>query len=182
MVYLKARAGRRTNVLPTRTLGEKMMRKIMAVAAALVLLPLFATAILAADAPEAASSAAAGSSSSAASTPAGSGLLFGAMIGATTIDGVTYTQIVLNPDIDLGGWGFGLDMNLEFDKDGKIRSGEWNTWQAIVSKIKYIRVGEKGDKFFMRLGALTDVSIGHGTIMEGFANTFFYPDVRMLGI
>ncbi len=113
---------------------------------------------------------------------AAAGLLFGAFIGAATIDGVTYTQVTLNPDLDLGGWGIGLDINLEFDKDGKLRPGEWDSWQAILNKIRYIRVGQKGETFFFRLGALKDVTIGHGTIMEGFANTLYYPDVRMPGL
>lgn len=117
------------------------------------------------------------------STPeTGAGFLFGAFIGATTIDGITYTQISLNPDLDFGSWGIGLDLNLEFDKNGKLRPGEWDSWQAILNKIRYVRVGHKGETFFFRLGALKDVTIGHGTIMEGFANTLYYPDVRMVGL
>jgi len=122
------------------------------------------------------------SASDSSSRPSSSPFSFGAVVGATTINDVTYTQIVLNPDFDFGKFGFALDINLEFDNEGKIRAGEWDSWQAVVNKIRYLRFGSKGEKFFFKIGNLNDVTIGHGTIMNGFSNSIYYPDVRMLGI
>ncbi|MDR2734373.1 MAG: hypothetical protein LBC99_06990 [Spirochaetota bacterium] len=112
----------------------------------------------------------------------GSPFGLGALIGAATFDGDTFTQIVLSPDLDLGIFGIGLDLNLEFSSDGKIREGEWDSWQAILSKISYLRVGHKGEKFYMRFGSLRSASLGHGTIIDRFDNTVFMPDVRLLGL
>lgn len=124
------------------------------------------------------SSAAPGSSSS---NTAASPFSMGAVVGATTIDGVTYTQIRINPNLDFDNFGIGLDVNLEFDADGNIRDGEWETWQAIVSKIRYLRFGKKGGPFYFKIGNLDNVTIGHGTIMDGFSNSIFYPDMRLMG-
>lgn len=115
-------------------------------------------------------------------SPSSSGFSFGAMIGAVNINGVTYTQFVLNPDLKLGKFRVGLDVNLEFDQEGNLRKGEWDSWQAIVSKLRHIGYGDKGDKVFVKIGSLPDVLLGHGTIMKGFSNNLFYPDARMLGI
>ena len=121
-------------------------------------------------------------SSSGSSSSSSSPFSFGATVGAANINGVTYTQIILNPDLNFGKFGIGLDVNLEFDQEGKIRAGEWDSWQAVVNKIRYIRFGNKGEKFFFKVGNLNDVSVGHGTIMNGFSNNIYYPDTRMLGI
>jgi len=112
----------------------------------------------------------------------GSAFKLNGEIAAITIDGETYSQIIMKPEINLKKFGLGLDLNFEIDKDGNIREGEWDSWQAVVNKIRYLRLGELGSKFFFKIGNLESVSIGHGTIMGGFSNNIFFPDIRMLGI
>jgi hypothetical protein len=112
----------------------------------------------------------------------GGGFGLGAAIGVATLDGISYTRIVMQPRFDFGDWGFEFDVNLEFDKNWELRPGEWDSWQAVLNKLKRFWVGEKGETFFLNLGSLRDVHVGHGTIMGGFANDLFYPDVRMVGI
>lgn len=116
-------------------------------------------------------------------TPApGNSLGLDAVIGAANIAGVTYTQILLKPELDFGGWGIGLDINLELDQSGALRPGEWDSWQAVINKIRHFWVGSKGKNFYLRVGRLDKVSIGHGTIMDGFSNNLFYPDIVMSGV
>lgn len=111
----------------------------------------------------------------------GSGFMFGSTIGAVTIDGKTYTQIIMKPDLKFDKFGIGLDLNFEFDENGKIREGEWKGWQAIVNKIRYLQYGDKGEKVFVKLGNIDYATIGHGTILDGFSNALYYPDIRLLG-
>ncbi len=112
----------------------------------------------------------------------GSAFTLNLVLAAATIDGETFTQIIMKPEINLKKFGMGFDLNFEMDADGNIREGEWDSWQAVVNKIRYLRLGELGSKFFFKVGNINSVSIGHGTIMGGFSNNIFFPDIRMLGI
>jgi len=118
---------------------------------------------------------------SAEGSPGGTQFGLGALVGAATMGGITYTQVILTPDLDFGIFGIGLRLNLEFDKDGKFRPGEWDSVQAILSKIDYLRVGHKGDTFYLRFGSLKNATLGHGTIVDRFDNTLYMPDVRLMG-
>ncbi len=109
----------------------------------------------------------------------GMGLAF----GSATIDKKSYFQIRLQPDLSLGKFGIGLDINLEFDDKGKIRKSEWNSWQAVLSKIMYIRYGFKGDRpVYAKIGSINDFVLGHGFILYYYSNMMFYPQIRKLGI
>lgn len=106
---------------------------------------------------------------------------FAGAIGAAAINDITYTQILLQPDLDFGSWGISLDVNLEFDKDGNPRPGEWDSWQAWLNKVNAFWIGSKGETFYLRLGTLENARLGHATIVNDFANNTFYPEIRMTG-
>lgn len=108
---------------------------------------------------------------------------FGLSFGTVIINGVTYFQIKGAPDFSIGKFGVGLDINLEFDGSWNLRTTEWNSWQAILSKIKYLRWGTKGEKpVYFKIGQIEDGTIGNGFIMYRYANNLNYPNIKKFGI
>jgi hypothetical protein len=108
---------------------------------------------------------------------------FGFSFGTVVINGVTYFQINGKPDFSIGLFGIGLDINLEFDGNWKLRETEWNSWQAILSKIRYVRWAYKGSKpLYVKVGQIEDATIGNGFIMWNYANNLNYPNMKKLGI
>lgn len=108
---------------------------------------------------------------------------FGIQFGNVTINGTNYNQIRMQPDLDLGKFGIGLDLNLEFDANGQIRTEEWTSWQAILAKITYIRYGKKFEKpVYVKLGGIDDFTLGHGQIVYQYNNMLNYPNVKKLGL
>lgn len=108
---------------------------------------------------------------------------FGIEFGNVTINGTNYNQIRMQPDLALGKFGIGLDLNIEFDANGKIRAEEWTSWQAILAKITYIRFGKKFEKpVYVKLGGINDFTLGHGQIMYQYNNMLNYPNVKKLGL
>jgi len=108
---------------------------------------------------------------------------FGIEFGNVTINGVNYNQIRLQPDLNFGKFGVGLDLNIEFDAQGKIREEEWNSWQAILSKITYLRYGRKHEKpVYVKIGGIKDFTLGHGLIVYQYNNMLNYPSVKKMGL
>ncbi|URA10062.1 hypothetical protein [Thermospira aquatica] len=107
---------------------------------------------------------------------------FGFQVGNITIDGTNYLSLRLQPDLSLGKFGIGLDLNLEFDPNWNFRTSEWNTWQAVLSKILYIRYGLKNDPFYIKVGNIDDFTLGNGWIMRRFSNMRDFPSVKKLGL
>jgi len=122
-------------------------------------------------------------SSESKSSEGGPSFGFGFSFGTVVINGVTYFQIKGQPDFSIGLFGMGLDVNLEFDGNWKLRESEWNSWQAILSKIRYIRWAYKGAKpLYIKIGQIEDATIGNGFIMWNYANNLNYPNMKKLGI
>lgn len=108
---------------------------------------------------------------------------FGMEFGNVTINGTNYNTVRLQPDLALGQFGIGLDLNFEFDADGKLRVESWQGWQNILAKIMYIRWGTKGSKpVYVKAGSIDDFTLGHGTIMYKYSNMLNYPAERNLGL
>ncbi len=111
----------------------------------------------------------------------GGGLAMDAGFGAVTIDGQLYNQIALRPDISIGKLGVGLDVVIYMDQDGNIRKEEWDEYKDIIDKIMYVRWGQPGDPFFVRVGTLENVVLGYGLFMNGYSNMMEYPSIRKTG-
>jgi len=107
---------------------------------------------------------------------------FGFQVGNMTIDGTNYLSLRLQPDLSIGKFGIGLDLNLEFDPQWNFRTSEWNTWQAVLSKILYVRYGVKGDPFYIKVGNIDDFTLGNGWIMRRFSNMRDFPAIKKLGL
>ena len=106
----------------------------------------------------------------------------GGIFGAVTIDGKNYQQIGLRPEIKLWKLGIGLDINLLFDDEGKVRQEDWDDWKDYLDKIYYIRWGQKGDLFYFRYGGLAATTLGYGTLISGYTNMLEYPTYKRQGL
>lgn len=106
----------------------------------------------------------------------------GFQFGAILINGVNYNTIRFQPDFSIGKFGIGLDLNFEFDANGNFRTSEWNSWQAILSKILYVRYGFKGEPVYVKVGGISDFTFDDGFILNYYSNMFNYPAFRKLGV
>ena len=83
-------------------------------------------------------------------------------IGMTWIDDEPYFNISFMPDIAIGNFGIGLNVNLLYNTETKhIRSQDWDSSYDYARLIRYIRYGRKGDRVYARVGAL-DADFGPG--------------------
>lgn len=131
----------------------------------------------------------------------------GMEIGSVTIDGTTYAKAVLQPTFSIGKLKMSLYLpiiysNNMFDPaDWYKPSGnnEWSfgtdeefagDWMAITKdvvsdlflKIRYVQWGEQRDKFFLKVGNLNNMTIGHGLLMYNYANDADFPAIRRVGL
>ena len=108
--------------------------------------------------------------------------------GTVTIDGVTYNQVSLRPEFNLGKWGVGFDFYLYIDGEGNIYEESWDfsdwnsAYQTMIDKLKYIRYGYPGDQFYFKVGSISGISLGHGIMVDEYSNMIRYPEVRKVGL
>ncbi len=103
-------------------------------------------------------------------------------IGSEIIDDVTYSSIALQPELAFGKFGLGLDVIIRFDAHFKIYKPDWDSANDIIAKVNYIRWDKKGTPFFVKIGLLNDVYLGHGSIFYRYSNKLFLPAVRRIGV
>lgn len=135
------------------------------------------------------------------------GEILGFQIGTITIDGDTWSKAVIMPQFDFGKLKLGLYLPFVY-KDDLFDRNQWYTpegndewsfgadqdWEGeplvalqdfmvdLSLKIQYLQWGEQRDPFYLKLGNLHNMTIGHGTIMKNFANDLDFPAVRRVGI
>lgn len=102
-------------------------------------------------------------------------------LGLNWIDGKPYYRVSFRPEISFANFGVGLDLNLDFDSDGKLRTENFNEASDYLSIIRYARYGLKNDPVFIKVGALDYYTLGHGTIMQYYNNSPTY-DARRIGL
>jgi hypothetical protein len=132
----------------------------------------------------------------------------GMEIGSVTINEQTYAKAVIQPNIKLGKAKLGLYLpiiyssNLFDSSDWYHPAGNdewsfgfdkgWNSehWTEALGdaatdfalKIKYFEYGTQlEDPFFVKVGNLEDLTLGHGLIMRNYANDTEFPSVRRVG-
>lgn len=108
------------------------------------------------------------------------GLINGGM-GITWIDGKPHYRIAFRPEISFSDFGVGLDLNLDFDSEGKLRKENFNETSDYLSIIRYVRYGLKNDPVFIKIGSLDYYTLGHGSIMQHYNNSPTY-DNRRIGL
>jgi len=134
------------------------------------------------------------------------GEVLGFELGSVTIDNVTYSKVVVQPNFDFGKLKLGLYLPVIYTSD-LFNPSDWyhpagnNEWDFgsrywgsdpvrgvkdfatdLALKIKYLEYGEQfKDPFFLKVGNLEDLTIGHGLIMRNYANDSEFPAVRRVG-
>ncbi|MEN8193669.1 MAG: hypothetical protein ABFS12_12680, partial [Bacteroidota bacterium] len=101
--------------------------------------------------------------------------------GLSMIDGDPYFTFRFRPEIAIGNFGAGLDLNLEFDQEGNLRTENFLTSSDYLSIIRYLRWGRKHDPVYIRVGALDYATLGYGNIMYLYNNSPSF-DSRTIGI
>lgn len=103
------------------------------------------------------------------------------VIGSVTLDGVSYSQIRLMPELRIWKLGFGFDLDLLIDGGGKARRQDWDEWQDIIHKVFYVRFAKREDPFYFRVMNIPDYTLGHGLTFEHYSNMLRYPEIRNIG-
>ncbi|MFH1006517.1 MAG: hypothetical protein V1800_03300 [Candidatus Latescibacterota bacterium] len=117
-----------------------------------------------------------------------SGASYAAAVGSVTIDGKQWQRISFRPDIPIGKFGVTLDVELFVDDQGNFNKKGWDfdttddAVESVFRKIYYLRYGRPGERIFVKAGALDNVTLGYGLIMDGYNNTLEYPGVKKLGL
>jgi hypothetical protein len=106
--------------------------------------------------------------------------VIGGELGATVIDDEVYWVVRFRPELALGKFGIGLDIELLMNDDEGIRDDDWDSSHKWVRLIRYVRYGHRFDPIYARVGALDDVVIGHGFIVNHYTN-WYDEDYRRLG-
>jgi len=101
-------------------------------------------------------------------------------LGMTWIDGQPFYAFRFRPEISFAKVGVGLDLNLEFSSQGKLRKENFNETSDYLSIIRYVRYGMKKDPVYVKLGALDFYTLGHGSIVYQYNNSPSF-DTRTIG-
>ncbi|HUX37334.1 MAG TPA: FecR family protein [Rectinemataceae bacterium] len=133
--------------------------------------------------------------------------MMGFELGSVTIDGTTYSKAIVQPNFNLGKLRFGLYLPVIYQNDlfnpndwyKPAGNNEWSfgsdyNWSAdpvgatldltkdVALKFKYVEYGRQlDDPFFIKVGNLNDLTIGHGLIMRNYDNSTEFPAVRRIG-
>ena len=108
--------------------------------------------------------------------------------GSVTINNQVYNQFSLRPELIFGKVGLGLDLYFYFDQDGNLYDENWNfssskdVYKTLVDKIYYLRWGVPSDDLYFRVGSLPSITLGNGSLVNGYSNIMDYPRVRRTGI
>jgi hypothetical protein len=129
-------------------------------------------------------------------------------LGSITIGNTVYQKATLAPEFSLGPLEVGLYLPIIYnenllDPDDWYKPGGNHEWDFgfgpdheneeiiprvldfasdLALKIKYLKWGELRDPFFFQVGNLSDITVGHGLIMRGYANDAEFPAVRRTGL
>ncbi len=131
----------------------------------------------------------------------------GMEIGSVMIDGTSYSKVVVSPEVGIGRLKLGLYLPVIYSEDlfdpsswyRPKGNNEWDFGGAywgsdnikgaldlaadLILKIKYLEYGEPlEDPFFIKLGNLHGLSIGHGLIMRDYRNDSDFPSIRRVGV
>jgi hypothetical protein len=106
----------------------------------------------------------------------------GGGLGASIFNGKPYLLISVKPQYEF--WGklmVAIDGNLRFNTSGKFRREDFNDAYDYLRWINYIRYGHPGEDMYIRLGGISNASLGHGTIVDNYSNNSSY-DNRKEGL
>ena len=113
---------------------------------------------------------------------------YGVSMGTVTVLDEQLYRISLRPDIPLGKLGVAFDIELFIDENGNFSDRGWEfdgsteVLDTFLRKIYYIRYGRPKDDLYVRIGALNDITLGYGLIVDRYRNTLHYPGVKKTGL
>lgn len=112
-----------------------------------------------------------------------SGMFLGAAFSRIAGEG-NYLKTVANTDFSIGAVGLGLALPLnvlikpddgirreDIAYNGWLRKRDWDEPQDYVKFVRYLRYGHKRDPVYLLAGQLWGASIGHGTLVNRYANS-----------
>jgi hypothetical protein len=99
----------------------------------------------------------------------GEGVISGGL-GLNYIDGDLHYSFHFRPELSFMNFGVGLNLTLDFNKEGKLRKENFNEFSDYLSIIRYVRYGLKNDPLFVKLGAIDWYTLGHGSVMYRYNN------------
>jgi hypothetical protein len=108
---------------------------------------------------------------------------FGGELGFNGLGGDYFLSLALRLNFDRENWGFGIQAPLRVriidndpennnDYGGFIRKEDWDEPSDWLKIARYVYVGQwdKKGPFYVRLGELSGLTVGHGTIMHRYFN------------
>ncbi len=107
--------------------------------------------------------------------------VIGGELGATIIDDKVYWVVRFQPELILGKLGVGLDIELLMGEEEGIRDADWDEDHKWIRLIRYVRYGYPEGILYARAGALDDLTIGHGFIVNHYKN-WYDEDYQRLGL
>ncbi|NPV37965.1 hypothetical protein BREVNS_1991 [Brevinematales bacterium NS] len=124
--------------------------------------------------------------------PGGSGFSFDWAVGGENIDGQLWNKIILSPVLRIGNFGVGLYIPvyfISFDDLGYpsrwYNASEWDfssfddSLHDLALKIRFLEYQNKWLLF--RIGSLPNMTLGHGILINNYANDLEFPAVRKVG-
>ncbi len=107
----------------------------------------------------------------------------GGNLGYLNIGNENYIGLRLNPEIDLGKVGIGLDIPLWFNlSTGKFRSEVYKSGVGVLRLVDYLRLGRKKQtNFYLKVGTLQGERLGYGFLLDNYTNSRSY-ERRKVGV
>lgn len=105
---------------------------------------------------------------------------FSGFLSAGQIGEDVFMNLNLRLSFDQENWGVGFQAPLRLrlidndPQDGDVlRMEDWDEWQDFLKFIRYVYIGrrDKTGPFYVRIGELSNLSIGHGTIVYRYNNS-----------
>lgn len=107
----------------------------------------------------------------------------------------SWSKLAFQPELSIGKFGIGLDLMLRFKlaSDGstgfQIYEPDWipqngkTIFDVYLPKILYVRYGTQWeDPFYIKMGSISDFTLGNGLIINNYSNMQFLPTRRIFGI
>ncbi|MFO0727686.1 MAG: hypothetical protein U1E65_28160 [Myxococcota bacterium] len=119
--------------------------------------------------------------------------LLGGAASIGMVGGDWYATLMLQFSLDRDYWGFGVGVPLRIrlvDNDPKsggsvvnLRKEDWDEPSDFLRLLRYVYVGDrsKTGPFYLRLGELNGLTLGHGTIVHRYSNGFDVDRYRLGG-
>jgi hypothetical protein len=106
----------------------------------------------------------------------------GAYFGYTNVGGQSFLGFRLQPQLQLGKLGIGLDIPLQVNTSTwKFRTDEYKDGVAYLRLIRFLSWGlKKQDPFYIKVGDLTGGYLGYGMLINNYSNSISV-DKRKMG-